>query len=58
MLEPMRQPMPALKAGPKPGPTASSNLSAWGLRWITTVRVGMEMGIAMGMVMVRALVIR
>jgi len=57
-LELMRQPIPALKAGPNPGATALSNLSARVLRWVTAVRVGMEMGIAMAMVMVRAFVIR
>jgi hypothetical protein len=60
MLELMRQPMHALKAGPNPGPTALSNLSGRLVRWITTNRVGIRMGIAMGMGMgrARALVIR
>jgi hypothetical protein len=61
-LELMRQPIPALKAGPNPGPTALSNLSGRLVRWITTNRVGIRMGIAMAMGMgmgrARALVIR
>jgi hypothetical protein len=49
MLEPMLELGLPPKAGPNPGPTAPSNLRGRLVRWITTVRVGMEMGIAMGM---------